>query len=69
MKPARGSAFTLVELLTVMGVIAILLAILLPPFLAEFAAALIGTPYDGDDDKRQAQNRLVQGLSPIQQAE
>ena len=41
----------------------------MPPFLAEFAAALIGTPYDSDDDKRQAQNRLVQGLSPIQQAE
>lgn len=41
----------------------------MPPFLAEFAAALIETPYDGDDDKRQAQNRLVQGLAPIQQAE
>ena len=41
----------------------------MPPFLAEFAAALIETPYDSDDDKRQAQNRLVQGLSPIQQAE
>lgn len=41
----------------------------MPPFLAEFAAALIETPYDSDDDKRQAQNRLVQGLAPIQQAE
>ena len=41
----------------------------MPPFLAEFAAHLIETPYDSDDDKRQAQNRLVQGLAPIQQDE
>ena len=39
----------------------------MPPFLAEFAAALIETPYDGDDDARQAQNRILLGLEPVQQ--
>ena len=41
----------------------------MPPFLAEFAAALIETQYDSDDDRRQAQNRLAQGLATIQQDE
>lgn len=40
----------------------------MPSFLAEFASHLIETPYDGDDDERQAQNRAAQGLPPVPQA-
>lgn len=37
----------------------------MPSFLAEFAAALLDTPYDRDDDNRQAHNRLLLGLPPL----
>ena len=37
----------------------------MPGFLAEFAAALIDTGYDGEDDARQASVRAMHGLPPL----
>lgn len=40
----------------------------MPNFLAEFAATLIDTGYDGEDDARQAKVRAMHGLPPIGEA-
>lgn len=40
----------------------------MPGFLAEFAAALIDTGYDGGDDARQAKTRAAHGLPQIGEA-